>query len=315
LESAKPEIDPAGAMHPFSENSTGTVIAMLGGSGRFGGPYIREFIEQGLTVRVLARWPRKVVERFPRARVVRGNMMNLPDVMGIFQGAAAALLITPLGGNDDFRIEMEAARTAVTAAAMVRLPHLIHVSLVQPARPTGVPLLDVKARIEALIESAGIPFSCLRTGCYMDIWIDFFPIFMKLGLYLMPMGAHRRLSFTSQRDVTRVAALLIRRRKVLHGPLDVIDSQARTLQEVIDLYKDVTGRKLRPLGRWLLPVLKVLKPTLFRWLYPSGASRISLFSYFNDNDWMGDPRGLSKLLPEFQATSMEDHIRHGLNLT
>jgi uncharacterized protein YbjT (DUF2867 family) len=298
-------------MQPFSENSTGTVIAVLGGSGRFGGPYIRELLQQGLTVRVLSRSPRKVAVLFPRARVVRGSMMNPADVMDILQGAAAALLITPLGGNDDFRIEMKAARTAVTAAATIRLPHLIYVSLVQPSRPTGVPLLDVKGRIEALIEAAGIPFSCLRTGCYMDIWLAFFPIFMKLGLYLMPIGAHHRLSFTSQRDVARVATLLMRRKKVLYGPLDVIDSQARTLQEVIDLYKSVTGRKLRPLGRWLLPVLRVLKPTLFRWIYPTGASRVSLFNYFNDNDWMGDPQDLSKRLPEFQATSLENHLRQG----
>jgi uncharacterized protein YbjT (DUF2867 family) len=286
-----------------------TVIAVLGGSGRFGGPYIREFLDQGLTVRVLARSPRKVAERFPRARVMRGNMMHLSDVIRIFQDAAAALLITPMGGNDDPRIELKAARTAVTAAATVRLPHLIHLSLVQPPRPTGVPLLDVKGRIEIEIMSAGIPFSSLRTGCYMDIWLAFFPIFMKLGLYLLPIAPDHRFSFTSQCDVARVAALLIRRKMVLNGPLDVIDPRARTLREMIDLYGAVTGRRLWPLGRWLLPILKLLKPTVFRWLYPSGASRVSLFSYFNKNDWLGDPLGLSRLLPEFQATSMDDHIR------
>lgn len=299
----------AGIMQPSSETPTRTIIAVIGSSGRFGGPYIREFLDQGLTVRVLTRSPRKVIGRFPRARVVGGNMMNLSDVIRIFKGAAAALLITPLGGNDDIRIELKAARTAIKAAAMVRLPHLIHLSLVQPPRPTGVPLLDVKGRIENEIMSAGIPFSSLRTGCYMDIWLAFFPIFMKLGLYLLPIAPDHRFSFTAQRDVARVAALLIQQNKVLNGPLDVIDPRARTLREVIDLYAAVTGRRLRPLGRWLLPILKMLKPALFRWLYPSGASRVSLFGYFSKNDWVGDAYGVSKLLPDFQATSMADHIR------
>jgi uncharacterized protein YbjT (DUF2867 family) len=301
----------AGIMAPVSENQTRTVIAVLGGSGRFGGPFIRELLDQGLTVRVLARSPRKVGRRYPRARIVRGNMMRVSDVAGLFQGAAAALLITPMGGNDDPRIELKAARTAVAAAVAARLPHLIHLSLVQPPRPTGVPLLDVKARIETEINLAAIPYSCLRTGCYMDIWLDFFPVFMKLGFYLVPIAPDRRFSFTAQRDVARAAALLIRRKKVLNGPLDVIDPRARTLREVIDLYAAVTGRRLRPLGRWLLPVLKALKPALFRWIYPSGASRVSLFGYFNKNDWVGDPRGLTKLLPEFKATSLEEFIRNG----
>lgn len=301
---------PVGIMAPASENPTRTVIAVLGGSGRFGGPFIREFLDQGLAVRVLARSPRKVAQRFPSARVMRGNMMHLSDVIRIFQGAAAALLITPLGGNDDTCIELKAARTAIKAAATVRLPHLIYLSLVQPRRPTGVPLLDVKRRIEAEIMSAGIPFSSLRTGCYMDIWLAFFTISMKLGIYPLPIAPNHHFSFTSQRDVARAAVLLIRRKKVLNVPIDVIDPQARTLQEVIDLYKAATGRRLRPIGRWLLPILKVLKPTLFRWLYPSGASRVSLFGYFNENDWVGDPHSLSKLLPEFLATSMDDHIRN-----
>ena len=284
---------------------------MLGGSGRFGGPFIREFLDQGLDVRVLARSPRKVTHRFPLARVMRGNMMHLSDVIRIFQEAAAALLITPLGGNDDIRIELKAARTAIKAAATVRLPHLIHLSLVQPLRPTGIPLLDVKGRIEAEIMSAGIPFSSLRTGCYMDIWLAFFTILMKLGLYLLPIATDHCFSFTSQRDVARVVVLLIRHKKVLNGPIDVIDPQARTLQDVIELYQASTGRRLRPIGRWLLPILKALKPALFRWLYPTVASRVSLFGYFNENDWVGDPHSLPKLLPEFLVTSMDDHIRKG----
>jgi uncharacterized protein YbjT (DUF2867 family) len=299
----------AGTMASATENPTRAVIAMLGGSGRFGGPFIRGLLDQGLTVRVLTRSPRKVARCFARARTMRGNMTRFSDVVRIFQGAAAALLITPMGGNDDPRIELQAARTAVRAAAAVRLPHLIHLSLVQPPRPTGVPLLDVKGRIETEIRSAGIPFSCLRTGCYMDIWLSFLPIFMKLGFYLLPIAPDHRFSFTSQRDVVRVAAMLIHGNRTLNGPLDVIDPRARTLREVIDLYAAVTGRKLRPLGRWLLPLLKILKPTLFRWIYPSGASRVSLFSYFSNNDWVGDPRSLPKLLPEFRATPMEEHLQ------
>jgi hypothetical protein len=143
----------------------------------------------------------------------------------------------------------------------------------------------------------------------MDIWLTFFTLFMKLGLYLLPIALDHHFSFTSQRDVARVAVLLLRRKTALNGPIDVIDPQARTLQDVIDLYQAATGRRLRPIGHWLLPILKALKPTLFRWLYPSGASRVSLFSYFNANDWVGDPHSLSKLLPEFFVTSMEDHIR------
>jgi uncharacterized protein YbjT (DUF2867 family) len=298
----------AGRMHPWTQNKPEPTIAVLGGSGRFGRPYIQEFLDQDLTVRILARSPKRVAQRFPRAHVVQGNMMNLSDVVPLFSGAAAAFLITPLGGNDDVRIEWKAARSALTAAKSTQLPHLFYLSLVQPARPTGVPLLDVKGRIETMALSSGVPFSSLRTGCYMDIWLAFFPLLMKLGLYLMPIAPCRRFSFTSQRDAARVAVLLMRHNKVLNGSVDVIEPRARTLQEVVNLYKTVTGRRLMPLGRWLLPMLNLLKPISFRWLFPSGASRVSLFNYFNAHDWVGDPHQLSGVLPEFQVTSMKHFL-------
>jgi uncharacterized protein YbjT (DUF2867 family) len=291
------------------EHTATPVIAVLGGTGRFGASFIQVFLDEGLRVRILARSPQKVAKRFAQARVVHGSMLHLPDVTSILRGASAAFLITPVGSNDDVRIELEAARIAIAAAKATRLPHLIYLSLIQPTRPTGVPMLDVKGRIEAMALAAGVPFSSLRTGCYMDTWLTFFPRWMKLGLYLFPITSGRRFSFTSQRDVARAAVLLIRQTKVLHGVMDIVDPHPYTMQEVVDFYKAASGRRLTPVGRWLLPVLKLLKPALFRWLYPTGASRVSLFSYFNDNDWVGDPRRLADVLPGLRITSLAAHLK------
>lgn len=284
-------------------------IAVLGGTGRFGAPYIHTFMDYGLNVRVLARSPDMVLKRFPSADVLHGNMMNVSDVKKTLDKVAAAFLITPVGGNDDTQIELKAARCAIKAARAVKLPHLIYLSLIQPPRPTGVPMLEVKGQIESMLMASGVPFSSLRTGCYMNTWLSFFPVFMKLGIYLMPIGPRHKFSFTSQQDVARVAVSLIRQHKVLKGAIDVIESRARALIDVVDLYHAVARRNLIPVGRWLLPVLTLLRPVLFRWIYPTGASRVRLFNYFNENNWIGNARQLAEVLPEFRVTSMRDHLR------
>jgi len=284
-------------------------IAVLGGTGRFGTPYIHTFMNHGLIVRVLARSPDGVRKRFPTADVRHGNMLNISDVKKILDGAAAAFLITPVGGNDDTEIELRAASCAIKAAGAVQLPHLIYLSLIQPPRPTGVPMLAVKRQIERMLMASGVPFSSLRTGCYMNTWLSFFPVFMKLGIYLMPIGPHHKFSFTSQQDVARVAVSLIRQHKVLNGRLDVIEPRARALTDVVNLYQAVAKRNLIPVGRWLLPVLTLLRPVLFRWIYPTGASRVKLFNYFNENDWIGNARQLVEVIPEFRVTSMRDHLQ------
>ena len=291
---------------------TGTLypqtIAVLGGTGRFGASFIHEFLNHGLTVRILARSPGKAAKRFPRADVQQGNMMCVSDVKRALDGASVAFLMTPVGGNDDVQIELRVARSAITAAKACQMPHLIFLSLIQPPRSTGVPMLDVKSRIENMLVASGLPFSSLRTGCYMDAWLAFFPLFMKLGIYLLPIGAHHKFSFTSQKDVARIAVSLIRQNKILNGAIDVIEPQARSLKDVLDFYQAAAGRNLIPVGNWLLPVLTLLRPVVFRWLYPTGDSRMRLFNYFNENDWIGNAHQLVEVLPEFRVTSMREYL-------
>lgn len=297
-------------MKPAPKVKAGPPIGVLGGTGRFGAPFIRTFMALGLDVKILARFPDRIANRFPGATVQPGSMLDRMAVSRTLQDAAAAFLMTPVSGYDDTRIEEQATRTAIAAARDTRLPHLIYVSLIQPGPPTGVPMLDVKGVIEKRIAASGVPWSALRTGCYMDAWLDFFPLCMRLGLYLFPIRSRYRFSFTSEPDVARVAELLLRYSRVLGDSVDVIDSRARTLQDVVALHTRITGRRLHPVGRWLLPLLKILRPTLFRWCFPTGASRVALFDYFNRHDWTGNPRRLTRILPEFEPTSLVDHIRH-----
>jgi uncharacterized protein YbjT (DUF2867 family) len=284
------------------------IIAVLGGTGRFGAPYVDEFIGQGLTVRILARSPQKAAARFPGAEVRQGSMLGFTQVKDIMNEAAAAFLITPVGGNDDAGIELAAATCAIKAARATRLPHLIYLSLIQPTAVTGVPMLDVKGRIEMMAQAGGLPFSSLRTGCYMDAWLDFFPLFMRLGLYLMPIGPGHRFSFTAQRDVARIAGWLIRHERIIGGAIDVVDPRPRSVTDVVHLFRAIAGRRMIPAGRWLVPALLPLRPTIFRWLYPKGASRVALFDYLSRHDWIGDAGPLAAALPWFRATAMEDYL-------
>ena len=160
--------------------------------------------------------------------------------------------------------------------------------------------------------SKGARSSCrsmmMRTGCYMDTWLGFFPMFIKLGLYLMPIGPYHKFNFTAQQDVARVAVSLIQQNKILNHAIDVIEPQAHSLKDVVNLYQAATGRNLIPMGSWLLPVLILLRPVVFRWLYPTGASRVRLFNYFNSNDWIGNADQLAEVFPEFEVTSVRDYL-------
>jgi len=283
-------------------------ITVLGGTGHVGIPYISEFLAQGLKVRALARSPQRIAERFPEAEVIRGSMMDVEAVREALEGADEAFLITPIGGNDDAGIELRAARASITAAKDARLPHLIFCSVIQPNATSSIPLLDAKLAIEGLLEESGLPWSALRTGCYMEDWLEFSPTLLKRGIFFFPISPTHHLSFTSQRDVSRVAVELLRQHRVLYGSLDVIEPVTRTLNEVARLYGEQLGRKVVHAGDFLLPLMKVLRPVVFRWLKPVLASKVRLATYFDAHDWCGDPSQLATTLPGFPVTSMESYL-------
>jgi uncharacterized protein YbjT (DUF2867 family) len=105
----------------MSNESHLQTITVLGGTGRFGAPYIRTFLQEGFSVRILARSPRKMAKRFPQADVCKGSMLRVSDVKKSLSGCQAAFLITPVGGNDDEQPELRAARCAIEAAKAVQL--------------------------------------------------------------------------------------------------------------------------------------------------------------------------------------------------
>jgi len=295
-------------MNTTNKRQDTPTIAVLGGTGHVGIPYINEFLARGLKVRVLARSPERVACHFPKAEVIHGSMMDAEDVRKALEGADGGFLITPIGGNDDAEIELKAARAAITAAQDVRLPHLIFSSVIQPNGPTGIPLLDVKLAIERLLKESSLPWSALRTGCYMEDWLELRPSLLNRGIFFFPISPKHRMSFTSQRDVSRVATALLRQHRVLYGSLDVIEPVTRTLTEVARLFSEYLGRKVVHAGGSLLPLMKSLRHVLFRFLNPVLASKVRLAGYFDTHDWFGDPSQLAAALPRFRVTSMESYM-------
>ena len=108
-----------------------TCIVALGCSGPVATPVLRGFLDEGVTLRVLARAPEPVARRYPEAEVVAGSMSDPVCVSRALADADAAFLMTPMGMRNDPTGEIaiakqvlaEVARTMMTAptAAMVGL--------------------------------------------------------------------------------------------------------------------------------------------------------------------------------------------------
>lgn len=288
-------------------------VAAIGCTGPMSAVFMNEFTRLGLDVRLLARDPERAATRFPGVRIVPGSMMNADDAAVAMRGADAAFLVTPLGARGDMTAEIEAANVAVTAAATAGLPHLIYVSVIGiESGLTGVPALDAKRHVEAILGASGIPWTSIRCGSYMEDVIDKrLALVARRGIFVLPVARDRRFSFTCQRDVPRLVARLLSDGQALNRPVDLIDPTAHTPADVARLLARRCGRKVTATGRWPLYYLLLLAQPFYWWRRRRMSGVVPLLSYFNRHGYTGDPHQMRDILPGFRVTTLEEHLRPG----
>jgi len=289
--------------------TTQNPLTILGGTGHIARPFIKQFLAENVSVRLLARNPAEIQARYPQAEVLAGSMFDPAAVRRALDGAGAIFLITPIGPRNQVEIEVEAAQVAIAAANESGGPHLIFNSTIQIDQPTHIPLLDVKKRIELLLAVSGLPWTSLRCGTFMEDVLDHRLNLLRRGLFFFPVPTDQQFTFTSQRDVARVAARLLPSKNALNGPLDVVEPQIRTPRQVAELVSKLLKHKVVACGRWpWQPILRLARPLLGR-RDPKLLTILPLVGYLGQYGYCGDTAQLRQILPSFTPTSLEDHLR------
>jgi uncharacterized protein YbjT (DUF2867 family) len=290
-----------------SEKSSFT-LAMIGCSGYIGAPYIGEFIKLGIMANVLARRPDAVSSKFPEARVIKGSMLNKHDVMAAMRHSDAAFLITPIGPRNNKQIELNATKIAIDAAKECHLPHLIFVSVIIPKYPSGVALLDAKPEIEQMMAKAGIRWTSIRCGTYMEDVIEHRFQHLKKGRYLFPVDKEKRFNFTCQKDVPRFVKTLLKNKKPLNAPIDFIEPNHYTPDQIAGLAGQALGWEIKASGKYPFYVLLHLAWPILYLSKNRLSTIIPLIRFFNRYGYRGDPGQLADAFPEFKMTTLPGYL-------
>ncbi len=286
--------------------TTQYIIAAIGCSGPVAQHFVQGFCDEGVAIRILARDPRLVAERYREAEVIQGSMMNADDVACAVDGVDAAFLVTPMGLNNDPASEIEAAKRVIEGVRKAGLRHLIYTSCLGVDRKHGVGILDAKHEIEQLIRESGIPYSILRCGTYMEDLFDSRMDLLEKGKFLFPLRKDRRFMFTSQRDVPRFAVReLLAKTKVLGTAIDLVAPGTYSIAEIEKLLSQSAGFPITAPSRFpTFHIFLALLP-LFRFRKDRMSSVIPLLVYFDQYGYLSpDPASYEG----FQTTRLEDHL-------
>jgi uncharacterized protein YbjT (DUF2867 family) len=287
-------------------------IAAVGCSGPVAAHIIHGFLEQkGVTVRILARNPDVVAQRYPQATVMAGSMGDPDRVAQAVATSDAAFLITPMGMNNDPTLEVAVAAKTIEGAKRGGLKHLIYASVLQssqdPSSLTGVGILDAKRKIETLIAESGIPCTILRCGSYMEDVFDPRIHLLKMGIFLFPINRQRQFSYTAQRDIPKFIVQELYNNPV-NGSIDFIEPEVHSILQVERLLSDSAGFRIRTTPK--MPVFYIFYCLLpiFNWMKHRFSSVIPLMQHFDKYGYSGNSQQLSNMFPKFKMTSLSVHL-------
>lgn len=146
------------------------MILITGGTGFVGQHLIPILVSQGFSVRLLIR-PSKSSPRIPKGVTVEMAVCSINDQRGLRAAlngidAVIHLLSTEReGSNADFNgIDLQGSKNLIDAIKSVRPVPIIFLSHLKAMRTSAYPVFKVKAIIEGLIESSGLPYLIIRSA-------------------------------------------------------------------------------------------------------------------------------------------------------
>jgi uncharacterized protein YbjT (DUF2867 family) len=193
------------------DTSKSLQVLVYGGTGTQAAPTVAALLRRGHRPHVLTRHPeRHTALEAAGARLVAGDLDDPRSLRAASEGMDAVSLVLPSARVAGVGGEVLAER-ALAAARDASVPHVVwNASGHIPAAPTGVPTLDVRARILALLRASGLGFVVIEPTVYLENLLSPWVVSsMARGELPYPVATDTRVAWIAAEDVgaLTVAAL------------------------------------------------------------------------------------------------------------
>ncbi|CAA9369721.1 MAG: hypothetical protein AVDCRST_MAG47-1078 [uncultured Nocardioidaceae bacterium] len=211
-------------------------LGITGATGHIGGAAARLLADAGVPARLLVRDPARAPS-FPGVDV-RQAVYGDPACAEALRGVDTLLMVS--GAESDDRVGEH--RGFVESAVEAGVQHIVYTSFVGAGDSSGFLLGRDHGATEQIIRDSGLSFTLLRDNFYAEV----FPYFAdKDGAIKGPAG-EGRVAAVSRRDVSEVAALVLREPEAHQGrSYDLTGPEALTLGEIAAILTDLTGKRHR----------------------------------------------------------------------
>jgi uncharacterized protein YbjT (DUF2867 family) len=214
------------------------MVAVMGAAGHVGARVADLLLQEGEQIRALEHGRPLDGLAARGAQVVRGDAASAVDLVSLFDGADAALVLLPDNVGEERFVAVRSTIASSIGDALMRRPvgHVVMLSSVGVDRPDvpGVPA-GLRELEQRLFDLEQINVLALRSASYMDYLLMNVPLIRSQGINGSAVDGDLPIPMIATRDVAAEAAERLVRRdfsghatKVLLGPEDVTMRRATT---------------------------------------------------------------------------------------
>jgi NADH dehydrogenase len=202
----------------------------------------------------------------PGVEVVQGDLRDPASLRAAVQGVSQILTTANSfmgrGATSPTKVDVPGYTALVAAAREAGVQRIVHTSAYGISPDNPVDYFRVKARVDDVIRSSGVPWVLLKPSAFMDIWVDVVGGSIAKDGTATVFGDGSRVSrYIAVDDVAEYAVRVLERPEIRNEVIDLGGPSVLSAVEFAGVLGRHSGRPVR-IKHMPLVVLRVLPPLI-----------------------------------------------------